>query len=116
MILMEIPKCLYLKSNSLILKNFDELARAGSNMIVRLPLVPGYNDSPRDLEQLASFLKEYRGRIRHAEIMPYHRIGLGKFAAAGYDTKDMINAPDGKSFASAWRDALSVSGVTVKVN
>ena len=103
-------------SNRRILSNLDALFSAGADVIVRMPLVPGYNDSERDLELLAGFLGSIRDKILRAEIMPYHRIGLGKASSLGIDVGEMGKVPDGKEFADRWLGALSPSGVEIKVN
>ena len=103
-------------SNRLILSNLELLLSAGADVIVRIPLVPGYNDGERDLELLKEFLRGLRGRILRAEIMPYHRIGLGKASSLGIEPGETGKIPDGKAFVEKWRGALVPSGVEIKVN
>ena len=103
-------------SNRPIISNLDALISAGADVIVRMPLVPGYNDSERDLKLLSEFLSGLRGKIRRAEIMPYHRIGLGKARSLGTDPGETGKIPDGRAFADGWREALSSSGIDIKVN
>ena len=102
-------------SNGTILSNLEALADAGADLILRLPLIPGYNDTERDLELLSGFLSKYRGRVRRAEIMPYHRIGLGKLAALGREAKEVSDIPDGKAYSGRWRLLLSESGVNITI-
>lgn len=69
--------------NGPILRNARELGRVGFPVLVRLPLVPGFNDDEENLESLAAFMRENGlGRI---EIMPYHELGRSKYAALGKD-------------------------------
>jgi len=103
-------------SNETIISNLDALTDCGADIILRLPLVPGYNDSDSDLSGLADFISKYRGKILHAEIMPYHRIGLGKISSLGREVGEIGNVPDGKSFAERWLTALERSGVKTIVN
>ena len=103
-------------SNRTVLSNLDALLSEGADVVVRMPLIPGYNDSRRDLELLSDLLSGLRGRIRHAEIMPYHRIGLGKVSSLGGEPGETGKIPDGKAFAEGWREALAPSGVEIKVN
>lgn len=100
-------------SNRIILENLDALEEAGANVILRLPMIPGFNDSPSDLELLSDFLRGKKDFIRRAEIMPYHRIGLGKAAAAGRTDARCAGVPDGRQFVEKWIDSLSRSGVKV---
>jgi len=48
-------------------------------MLLRVPLVPGENDEPADLEGIASFAASLGGNLR-AHILPYHDAGRGKYA------------------------------------
>ncbi len=72
--------------NTLILGNLQKLAGAGAHIIVRMPLIPGINDDPGNLEQSATFLTSLR-LIDGVEIMPYHDIGVAKFHALGMSYK-----------------------------
>ena len=71
--------------NRLILENLKFLMDNGADIIIRIPLIPGCNDSEEDIFQLASFLNENRGRYRYAEIMPYHAMGVSKSKKTGAD-------------------------------
>ena len=63
--------------NDLILKNIRELAETVAKMIIRVPVVPGFNDDRKNIEMTAKFVKllENTGRI---DILPYNRGGLEK--------------------------------------
>jgi pyruvate formate lyase activating enzyme len=63
--------------NALILSNLDFLYKKGKEIILRLPLIPGINDSPEHARAVAALLEKYP-KIRRAEILPYHTYGLGK--------------------------------------
>ena len=102
-------------SNKTIISNLDMLAGAGADIILRLPLVPGYNDSGRDLRAISALISKYKGKVRHAEIMPYHRIGLGKIPSLGREAGDE-NIPDGREFCDRWKAVLEDSGVDIIVN
>lgn len=74
-----------------ILDNLRALAAAGANVALRLPLVPGVNDLPGDMEAAARFAASL-GLKMNVHILPYHDSGRGKYAlrAAPYamgDTK-----------------------------
>ncbi|HOD81395.1 MAG: Benzylsuccinate synthase activating enzyme [Planctomycetes bacterium ADurb.Bin126] len=70
--------------NRLILGNLRALARTHRNVCLRVPLVPGVNDSPAELEALASFADEI-GTIRRVSLLPYHASGEAKFRRLGED-------------------------------
>lgn len=74
-------------SNATILEHLRWLVTQGKAVTLRVPLVPGLNDTERDLDDLAGLVKELRalGKVEHVEILPYHRIGSGKYASLGRD-------------------------------
>jgi pyruvate formate lyase activating enzyme len=69
--------------NDLILANAARIAAGGTPMVVRLPLIPGLNDSEENLAETARFVAERLGRAVPMEVLPYHRLGSGKYAALG---------------------------------
>ena len=65
-------------SNELILKNLRQLARdRGSSLVIRVPLIPGINDSQTDIEKLCHFLGAIS--LQRVDILPYHRLGKDKY-------------------------------------
>jgi len=68
--------------NSLILDNARRLAAHGSDIIFRVPVIPGCNDSPNDIIAIADFIISLPNTPL-IELMPYHRIGRGKYEALG---------------------------------
>jgi len=73
-------------SNRKILEHLRWLVReGGKNVTLRVPLVPNLNDTPEDLDGLVELVVELRrlGPVQRVEILPYHRIGSGKYASLG---------------------------------
>lgn len=72
--------------NELILGNLKMLAGAGKKLIVRIPVVPGFNDEEANLENTARFVQSLP-TVRRIDILPYNRGGLEKSVrlAAGFD-------------------------------
>lgn len=68
-------------SNKIIRENLRLLFSKGAKVVLRLPLVPGLNDSDGDLRLLGDFLAECAENVDHAEIMKYHVLGSGKAKA-----------------------------------
>ncbi len=63
--------------NGLILDNLEKLLETGKRIIIRTPVIPGYNDG-YELEKIKKYCAE-RGLMH--EILSYHSIGEGKKAA-----------------------------------
>jgi pyruvate formate lyase activating enzyme len=69
------------QSNDLILRNAGILASSGVQVRFRMPLIPGVNDTPRNIEETSVLLRELAGDEARIELVPYHRLGEGKYGA-----------------------------------
>lgn len=63
--------------NRLILENLRALSGRDTEIWIRLPLVPGFNDDSKNIEATAEFLESLPRRHR-AFVLPYHGIANGK--------------------------------------
>jgi pyruvate formate lyase activating enzyme len=70
--------------NELILKNIRLLAST-ERCVIRVPIVPGYTDSSKNIEDIATFLAEIRGDVMGVNLLPFHRLGAGKYEMLGLD-------------------------------
>jgi pyruvate formate lyase activating enzyme len=67
--------------NGLILDNARRMAGRGIPLVLRLPLIPGHNDDPANLAATARFAATLGNPP--LELMPYHRLGVGKHRELG---------------------------------
>ena len=67
-----------------ILGNLAALAEAGGRIALRVPLIPGVNDSPGDLEAAARVAASLGGGPR-VHLLPYHSAAKGKYAMRGME-------------------------------
>jgi pyruvate formate lyase activating enzyme len=81
-------------SNDLILQNFVALIRRFPRLpiVVRTPVVPGFNDDPQEIAKIARFISPY-SNVTY-ELIPYHAFGTSKYTFIGrpYDL-DSIRPP-----------------------
>ncbi|MGN0658414.1 MAG: glycyl-radical enzyme activating protein [Emergencia sp.] len=68
--------------NELILKNISRIAGSGIPVTIRTPVVPGLNDTEENICGIAEFLKDIP-QVTGYELLPYHQLGAGKYAALG---------------------------------
>lgn len=73
-------------SNRNTLENARRLAAKGKDVWLRYVLVPGISDSEDDIHELGRQLGPLPN-IRRVEILPYHTLGVHKYAAMGLDYK-----------------------------
>ena len=69
-------------SNELILSNLQKLDSLNVPTIIRMPLIPGHNDSDEDIEKAAEFLSKLKNLVR-VDLMNYHTFGVIKYAQIG---------------------------------
>lgn len=72
-------------SNERILSNLRALGAIHERIWIRVPVIPGVNDSERDLEALARFAAELP-IVQQVNLLPYHRTGLPKSRRLGRST------------------------------
>lgn len=89
------------QSNERILGNIrlvDELAGTyGYQLFLRIPVIPGFNDSVSDIEAAAVFVSENLKHVTGMELLPYHRLGRGKYHSLEkpYELEDIVSPTDG---------------------
>jgi pyruvate formate lyase activating enzyme len=70
-------------TNELILDNLRKLSDVFSPLIVRIPVIPGFNDASETQKSIFSFLKNQLKRITTVELLPFHRLGSSKYKGLG---------------------------------
>ena len=71
-------------SNNLIQHNIRLLAESGRPFFLRLPLVPGLNDSDAELEAAARFFISLKAKaLQGIQLLPYHPVGETKLRQLG---------------------------------
>ncbi|MCP4449991.1 MAG: glycyl-radical enzyme activating protein [Planctomycetes bacterium] len=68
--------------NELILSNIRQLSARDKPLCLRMPLIPGFNDSPENVRQTIDFIKSINTAPR-IDLLPYNRAGLDKAERLG---------------------------------
>lgn len=67
------------KANDLMLENARKIADSGmTNLVIRVPVIPGFNDRVDEIESIARFANELKG-VNKIHLLPYHRLGQDKY-------------------------------------
>ncbi len=94
--------------NTVILENARKLADMGKSMFIRLVMIPGVNDTPEELEARFSFVKSLAPAVERIDVLPYHNLGEGKYAAMQmeYPVKDIRSYEPGEleELVKPWSD------------
>jgi pyruvate formate lyase activating enzyme len=68
--------------NELILENLDLAYKAGVPTVLRCPVIPGLNDCLEHFQGIRDIAQRYP-LLKGIEIMPYHKLGVGKRESIG---------------------------------
>jgi pyruvate formate lyase activating enzyme len=81
------------KPNELILSNAKIVAESGVEAQFRMPVIHGINDDKKNISETANFLHGLGEKALRIEIMPYHRLGTGKYESLGrkYPLPDILS-------------------------
>lgn len=69
-------------SNRRILENLRRLDAAGQPVTLRLPVIPGINDSPEDMALMEGLLEQL-DHVTSLHLLPFHRAGMEKYPRLG---------------------------------
>lgn len=69
--------------NRRILENLRNLSAMGKRIWLRLPLIPGYNDSPEYLRRVIDFLKSLPNPVEKVDLLPFHNWCQDKYGWLG---------------------------------
>jgi len=72
-------------NNSPILANLSRLAEAGEEIIVRLPIIPGFNDAVEQMEEVADYLDRLGPTVLQVDLLPFHSWCQDKYRWLGMD-------------------------------
>lgn len=71
------------RSNELMLENAKKIAQSGmTNLVIRVPVIPGFNDRVDEIESIARFSNSLKG-VKKIHLLPYHRLGQDKYEGLG---------------------------------
>jgi len=99
--------------NEFILKNLIKLQEKTHHIIIRVPIIPGINDSDENFTTLANFLKAIN--FQRIDLLPYHRYGEKKYEMLGklYLFKSLETPTKKEMFL--YQEKLEKYGFKVKV-
>ena len=82
--------------NELILANLKKTAQLGKPLVLRTPIVPGYNADEANIRKTAEFIHdELHGSITAYQLLPYRKMGTEKYESLGdpYPMEDYTPPP-----------------------
>lgn len=74
-------------SNSVIKENFIKAFANHKNLLVRIPVIKGVNDSEKDIKGFVEFFRQYPTENANFEFLAYHEYGKAKWLQCGMPYK-----------------------------
>lgn len=94
----------------LVKENIQKLARAYRETIIRIPFIPGHNDSPDNIRKTSLLIDEEFGiNLQQVQVLQFHELGKGKYAALNkpYPLADMLK-PEREAYVDALKEAVAI--------
>lgn len=101
-------------SNGMILENLKQLNHAHECIWLRVPIIPGVNDPPAELEAMAQLAASLPS-VRQVNLLPYHKTGIQKFKRLGRDYRLPGVTPASAEYMEAVAQIFQKRGLTIKV-
>ena len=94
----------------LVVENITRLREDGVAVRIRIPLIPGFNTSPRSTQAICEHLRDVG--IQHVDLLPFHRLGSAKYEAMGlkyaYQTQQPLTKDDLGKIEAIYKTYFSV--------
>ncbi len=81
--------------NEKILENAKRIAKSGVDLVIRVPVITGFNCKAEEIRDIANFASTLDG-VTQLHLLPYHRLGESKYEGLGreYTMGDAPLIPD----------------------
>ena len=102
-------------SNRLIKKNLTTLVRRkrGQDVILRFPVIPGINDTERNIDELTSFIRGLDG-IEKIDLLPYHDVSE-KYRRLGMEYRMNVHVAPSVEKVNSIKERLERAGLRVRM-
>jgi len=99
--------------NALILSNLTRLAESRKDIIVRTPVIPGFNDREELVLEIVRFVSKLN--IREFHLLPYHQYGEEKYRFLGREYLFEVKETIGDSKIEQLKKLACSENLNVKV-
>lgn len=103
-------------SNELILANLKKIYHLlKKQVIVRIPIIPGYNDSPGNIEASAQFISSELGKDVQVHLLPFHRLGESKNERMETENLTFHSAPPSEEHMEGLKKIFEAYGLKAQI-
>ena len=100
--------------NELILQNARKVSAVAERFVVRVPVIPGFNDTESEIKDIAEFAASLTN-VKEINLLPYHRLGYDKYIGLGREYKMGDVPPPTKEKMLTLKSVAEKSGLTVNI-
>ncbi len=100
--------------NTKIIEHAIKIAASGADLTIRTPIIPSFNDTVEEVQDIAKFVKLLPGEHR-LHLLPYHRLGEDKYAGLGRDYYYKGVLPQEPDYIKQFYDAAAAVGVQCQI-
>ena len=106
--------------NELILANLRRIADLPApKIIVRVPVIPGFNADEASLRAIAAFVLGLGRRVSEINLLPYHTLGKAKYQSLGRDypweDQPRLTEDEIERLAAQVAEQVAAAGIAVRV-
>jgi pyruvate formate lyase activating enzyme len=101
--------------NALIISNMLALPINGPEVFVRIPVIPGFNDSLDDMRQILDIVCKVKAPIARVDLLPFHRLGRQKYEALGMAAPPAFGPEPERDSMEQFMQVFSEAGFGVKL-
>ena len=101
--------------NELILENAKKISILNVPMIIRIPIIPGYNDSEANIEATAAYVTKLSS-VDKVELLTYHSLGAPKYLRLGLKYKLRNLRPPSNGHVEKFREIIASHGIECRVH
>jgi len=99
---------------ALVMDNLIKLTDAEAHVIVRIPVIPGFNHSENEMGQIIDFTASLQN-VHEIHFLPYHTFGIEKYKMLGMEYKFGQNEPVQESTLEPYYEYAQLKGLQTSI-
>lgn len=72
------------QSNRRILENIRKIGLSSTELLIRVPVIPGFNNTGKEIAMISTYAASLPG-VKRLHLLPYHRLGEAKYEGLGQE-------------------------------
>jgi pyruvate formate lyase activating enzyme len=105
--------------NELILENLRRATTGGAQVVVRVPVIPGFNATAPAMAAIAAFVVELGAAVCGIDLLPYHTLGKAKYRALGraysWEAQDGLTDDELQRLAAVVMSVAAPAGIPIRI-